>query len=778
MTTLQPLLMSDSKVATDLSLFLSEDGTDILAFLGVSLLERIRCCPHHLQYKMLIGRMVNAGHRLSNLRRQFGHDPRTMKRWASALQSDDPEFVVRVFSGRSRGRKMTPAAARYAARRYRELLLRGETAYREKIRCELSDYFGIEVCGEVLRRIFRDADRSAVSPPEACPPDSGDGSTGCVSMGESRTEDPGTRNESPHPQVCLVPPVLSNPPVRRQALHHAGAILFAALMDVFFLRHRSAPGWYRQWIGQVLQGAVNIEQCRKISAPDLSEFVGSVKAGTDCQRAALKEMAGLEATLDIYRANLALLSDGPDRNDVFYYDPHAKEYTGQLNVLKGWCGRRHGVTKAIYLDAIHTESGRCCFIQHYCPFYDLRERFFMTLELFDRLVPEDRRAGRTFVLDRGIYGLDALARFEQTGDHVLTWLKGYAKNRWREGVPTTAFVKHRPRNRADDLRTYRFECQEQLWTKRPGMRLIIVRATNPGGRTIEVAILCSNPDMTLQRAVWLMFNRWLQENDFKYLDKHFGINQLTSYASSTYAQRAADFQDRTVEAPGYRRLARELAECEKTLGKLLVSQRRCRKKQAEARAAINLIEIKLQAIKQTKTHTKRRKELKNQRTRHRQALSRSEKRATKLAEKITQSETTAAELSRQQTETLRDASRLELLIAENLELLDTRAKALFDAIRITCSNMFAVLAARFRPLYNNHRDDHCWLRMLTRSDGFVQCIDGVLHVELWLKGRYQKKQWNTFRRFLAEMSETINDHYAGQHAAPVRVTLCTWPKQP
>lgn len=768
--------MGDSGVATDLSLFLSEDGSDILAFLGVALLERIRCCPQQLQYKMLIGRMVNAGHRLSELRRQFGHDARTMKQWAAALQSDDPEFIVRVFSGRSRGRKMTPAAARYAARRYRGLLLRGETSYREKIRCELSDYFGIEVCGEVLRRIFRDADRTAAECPAACAPHIEDRSTGCVSAGDSGTEDAAARNESPHPQVCLVPPVLSDPPAQRQALHHAGAILFAVLLDMFLLRHRNAPGWYRQWIGQILQGAVNIEQCREISAPDLSEFVGRVKAGTDCQRAALKQMAGLEETLDIYRANLALLSDGPDRNDVFYYDPHAKEYTGQLNVLKGWCGRRHNVAKAIYLDAIHTESGRCCFIQHYCPFYDLRERFFMTLELFDRLVPEDRRSGRTFVLDRGIYGMDALARFEQTGDHVLTWLKGYGKSAWRENAPTTAFVEHRPRNRADDLRTYRFECQEQSWAKRPGIRLIIVRATNPEGRTIEVAILCSNPHMALKRAVRLMFNRWLQENDFKYLDKHFGINQLTGYASSTYAQRTAEFRDRTVEAPGYRRLARELAECERTLGRLLVSQRRCLKKQTEAQAAIDLIEAKLQLIKAAKTDTKRSKELKEKRTRHRQVLSRSGKRAKKLAEQIAQSEATAAELSRQQAGTLRDASRLELLIAENLESLDTRAKALFDAVRITCSNMFAALVARFRPLYNNYRDDHCWLRMLTRSDGFVQCIDGILQVELWLKGRYQKKQWNTFKRFLAEVSETINDHYAG-HAAPVRITLCTRPNQ-
>jgi hypothetical protein len=35
-----------------------------------------------------------------------------------------------------------------------------------------------------------------------------------------------------------------------------------------------------------------------------------------------------------------------------------------------------------------------------------------------------------------------------------------------------------------------------------------------------------------------MFHRWLQENDFKYMEKHFGINQITSYASHSYEELA------------------------------------------------------------------------------------------------------------------------------------------------------------------------------------------------------------------------------------------------
>ena len=53
-----------------------------------------------------------------------------------------------------------------------------------------------------------------------------------------------------------------------------------------------------------------------------------------------------------------------------------------------------------------------------------------------------------------------------------------------------------------------------------GMRRIIVKATNHNGNTITVSILCSNPLMPVEDVVWLIFNRWLQEDDFKYLDVH------------------------------------------------------------------------------------------------------------------------------------------------------------------------------------------------------------------------------------------------------------------
>ena len=100
----------------------------------------------------------------------------------------------------------------------------------------------------------------------------------------------------------------------------------------------------------------------------------------------------------------------------------------------------------------------------------------------------------------------------------------------------------------------------------------------------------------------------------------------------------------------------------------------------------------------------------------------------------------------------------------------TTQYACIEALRIVAANMFASLVEVFRPIYGNYRNDHAMLRNLTRADGFVHAADGVLHVRLWIKGRFQPKHARAFRAFLAEMSERIS---AGRAAGQpdVRIAL-------
>jgi hypothetical protein len=354
------------------------------------------------------------------------------------------------------------------------------------------------------------------------------------------------------------------------------------------------------------------------------------------------------------------------------------------------------------------------------------------------------------------------------------------------------FSRQRTRNHARDLRHYRFECQETPWSRDPRLRRIVVRATNPQNRTLEVSVLCSNPTMALEMAVWLMFNRWLQENDFKYLDRHFGLNQITSYASKSYAEEAAGLQDKPVDSVEYREMKNQLHTAENILARHLLQRERRQDRLREAtRRGEQLLAEKTHAIAQMRRvlaglqagagevgdsvalrqHSDRLmadlRSARGQASRARRAL-------TKLDGLIVPLKQQAADLETRLGAAIRDQSRLQLLVDNHYRLLDTRCKATLDAVRIAASNMFAGLAARFRPLYGNHRNDHVMLRQLTRADGFLHRAGETVYARLWLRGRFQHWQMRAFRRFLAEVSEDLSRLFA-HTGTQVRVTLLSTP---
>ncbi len=138
----------------------------------------------------------------------------------------------------------------------------------------------------------------------------------------------------------------------------------------------------------------------------------------------------------------------------------------------------------------------------------------------------------TFVVDRGCYGLEFFEKV--TGNptfHLITWQKGFTAEAWDPAKVMGQTTITRYRNYAADVRLYRFEYVDRAWEKNSLWRQIVVQATDDKGRTLQVAILTDDLKRAAIEVIKLIFQRWLQENDFKYLDKHFGINQITSYRS-------------------------------------------------------------------------------------------------------------------------------------------------------------------------------------------------------------------------------------------------------
>ena len=766
---IQPVLCGGESIDTDLSVFLNEEESSFDAYIGVALLERVPITPEALGHKMLVARLCNAGVKLCRLHEAFGHDNRTISKWGKALKSGDIDEMVRAFAGRGYRKKTTPELIRYARQLYRNRSsMNLGRNYREVIISMIEEVFFVTISTSLASAIFqgaKDADSSASDVPL-------DSSTRGSSDADSSLIETSAVQKSP------TFPFVMGGVGGGVLLRHAGLILFGLWLRFF-------DGLERQMICQILQGAVNVEQSKSLCHGSLGRFGKTYAKGLKSQRDALKAQATRENLMEVYRRNAEFIADGPNRGDLYYFDPHVKEYTGALKVLKGWSGRCHGITKGVNLDSFHTRSGRACFIGHYSPYYDMRERFFMSLEQFDELFDEEKRRGRTFVIDRAIFGKATFGRFGK--DYLITWEKGYDGTGWDDEAETVTFERHRTRNNSGDLRAYRFECQESSWKGDSRFRRILVKAANPSGREILVSVLCNHPAMDVQDIVWSIFNRWLQENDFKYLDVHYGINQLDSRASSSFEAETDSFEDRSVDGPEYKELKARMKSCDDKLAKRLLRLRRENAKLKEILKQKKVVAAKIQAcIKKRQSDVNRLEEPEtpfrkakpdnaNDLGKVASATLKSEKKLSEriaiLEAEIGPLEAEAEELSERLCEAVRKKSRLNLLISGNYQLLDLRRKAYMDALRVTASNLFKNLLERFRPLYRNHRDDHERLRVLTRCSGFLAPVADGWKMQLWLPGTLQPH----VVKAMQALADQIYDEMRRETDMNVRVEMITGP---
>jgi hypothetical protein len=428
------------------------------------------------------------------------------------------------------------------------------------------------------------------------------------------------------------------------------------------------------------------------------------------QRVELAELAEKPETAEaILRWNFARVG-GPQMSD-FYFDPHVKHYTGKQNVLKGWCPKIRWADKVMHADFAHTANGQPVYLENTDNYEDMRQRFkgFEARFRATLHIP----AGRTlsWTIDRGIFGREI---FDWVLDsphiHLITWEKGYRGDGWPPGqAAQDAMSVERPRNHSADLRSYHFEWLEAPWPNNPKLRRIIVRATNPEGAQIEVSILTDDNSRPANEIVWLMFDRWVQENDFKYLDEHFGLNQITSYLSQTYAEIRAELQDREMKNAAYTALQKALWEQEQRLGKLLLKERRSQQQERPRQERIAKLEAKDSRKPSERLELGRLKGARKSAQAHR----------AKRATQIHQIEAEIDRLKARLEQTCKAVSRLETLVGKGAVRLCGERKHLMDVIKITARNLFYEALQPFKEAYDNFRDDHVWFRHLSHSAGMI-----------------------------------------------------------
>jgi len=760
------LLLGTDKRNPVFAVYQDDSGERLLVFYGFELIEIVNNDSADPAFKLLLARLYNARVKLSTLCESFRVDPKTIRRWGKALLQGDPAELVRVLEGRGACHKLTPAVENFARLRWPDLVAERSYGAVGRLLLEIQSVFGMEISRSGLQGLIRvlkggpapeESSLSEEDPLSSLPsPEAG----AALPAQEWAEVPPETRESSVNsleethadkaPDAAVQPSVQAGtlsgnntpsspffPKDPAEALYwcdHAGVLVFATALAAISQVSPTPQRILAQWMAALLLGAQNIEQTKYLNWEDLELILGQVVRFPTPQRDQLKALAadpGLIA--ELWRFNQKNL--GQAVGSDFYFDPHTKHYTGEQNVLKGWCPKIRGADKVLHSDFLHTAQGAPIYFETTDNFVDLRQRFCGFIGRARQALQWPADTVPTFVVDRGCYGAEFFEKV--TGDptfHLITWQKGFTAEAWDPTKVMGQTTITRYRNYATDVRLYRFEYVERPWEQNSLLRQIVVQAIDDKGRTIQVAILTDDLKRAAIEIIKFMFQRWLQENDFKYLDKHFGINQITSYRSIEYEKLKGQVEDREVKSAARKALDLKLKQVTEPLKRHLLAEEHAH--QAHQLRAVKGQELAAKLALESSTDTPEYKELNRQLVGLKAADLRYETTRLERRKSIEQGHKEIAAIQVQIAGTKAQESRLEAMIQAHMVKMDGQCKRLMDVLRITVRNLFYQALQPFKKAYDNYRDDHDYFRKLTQSPGVMEVRAQEIVVHLMPRTNY------------------------------------------
>jgi len=235
---------------------------------------------------------------------------------------------------------------------------------------------------------------------------------------------------------------------------------------------------------------------------------------------------------------------------AYYVDGHFSPYTGQAPVGKGWNAKRR-LAEPGHTDVyVHDATGRALYFLNR-PLNDSLVKVLPDLVREIRAVAPHQRV--ILVFDRGGYSGPGFRALTDQGIGFLTYLKGrkarrrfpvdrFSQRWWALDDPTGIGKRQR--------HVYRVY---ERGTRIRGAGLVrTVVVQDDEGHQIPVLTNCA--DLPAAKAVHLLRLRWRQENSFKYLVTHYGIDQIMQYGVTTTADT------RLVDNPVRARVQTQLAD--------------------------------------------------------------------------------------------------------------------------------------------------------------------------------------------------------------------------
>ena len=245
-----------------------------------------------------------------------------------------------------------------------------------------------------------------------------------------------------------------------------------------------------------------------------------------------------------------------------YVDGHVREYHGKANLAKGYVTCRRLAAKAATDTWVNDAKGDPVFLITSELNEGLTQMLEPVLDEVEQFVGTDSKV--TVVFDRGGWSPKPFARLIERGFDLLTYRKGKS-----ELLPVDSFQKM---TAIVDGKTVSYMLHDMSVCL--GKRLIHLENGTLGplwmrqvtrlskDETHQTQVMTTRQDLSSVEVLWRMFNRWRQENFFKYMRHEYAIDGLVDYRM----EHVSEELDRP--NPEYRKIEKQIRQAQASLKKV------------------------------------------------------------------------------------------------------------------------------------------------------------------------------------------------------------------
>ena len=360
---------------------------------------------------------------------------------------------------------------------------------------------------------------------------------------------------------------------------------------------------------------------------------------------------------------------------VLYFDGHFIPYHGEKNVHKGFFTQRRLAVPGRNQYFLNGASGRPVF-------FWLKPANSTLLEIIPELIEQIReltgQKSFTIVFDRGGFSSKLFRTLDSEGITFMTYLRG-AKERVDPSAFDRHIIEYRRRKEAAELAELGYIGMS------PQRYRLVVRKKDEK----QTFILTNDFERTIDRIATLMFNRWSQENFFKYMVREYHLDSLLSYLAEESPEVVMVTNPKRRENRHLKKeMEKELAQLEHFLAEKLTVTR--------TRAPSQPMKQKI--LKGQEKTSEIKDSIKRLNTQYRQ-----------MPKKIP-----ASQLGDNRTR----------------EILSQEKKMLVDSLKLLAYNAEEWLLDILARQYNDSRDFRRVLLLIMKTPGTIQRIDDRLLIQL------------------------------------------------